>query len=124
MHPEDSISTADQNGAKTIDGGTPWSSTREHEDGACVYVCDANREEMATVYAFRYGSIDDDQALANARATARRIVTAVNAHEELVEALRDLSYASKHARANHYKSEFGLRAAEDKADGLLAKLKS
>lgn len=55
------------------------------------------------------------------------IVTAYNAvaeqRDDLAEALRDLSYASKYTRANHYKSEFGLRAAEDKADALLAKLK-
>lgn len=44
--------------------------------------------------------------------------------DELAKALRELSAASKRARGNGYNSEIGLRAAEDRADKLLATVRT
>jgi hypothetical protein len=77
-------------------------------------------DETFEVLPIRQGMYDIAYVLSGDPEAARLIALA----PELVVALRDLKYASEYARANHYQSEFGLRAAEDRASALLAEVQS
>ena len=95
----------------------PWAWMRGAERGWRLHAGPPDgRKTLIMVSGSRGGTLKDVPSYANARLIALA--------PELVVALRELKYASEHARANHYQSEFGLRAAEDRASALLAEVQS